>query len=235
MLAKLFTISLFLLVLTANTATHAQDVDFDYPTTLEEYNKLGTGILLDKEKKHIYQDHKVIVRKKPEGFNYLKQLDEKGEQIEDSESYSSLEKMSVAVEAYQKKEYKKALDIAMDWARKDNPQAQEMVGLMYKNGLGTDIDNKLAFTWLMKAAENGKAPAAHNIGVMFFFGTGVNKNMVNSLKWLNIAVAGYNNKEAKSRAIADRANVEKRMSKKEIRKARDLAKSWISGKSNKAE
>ena len=52
-------------------------------------------------------------------------------------------------------------------------RCQNILGIWYKNGIGTEPNNRLAFEWFKKAAEQDYAPAYGNIGDLYHKGLGV--------------------------------------------------------------
>ena len=54
-----------------------------------------------------------------------------------------------------------------------NADCQFMVGTMYYNGLGADVDYKQARTWLEKAAAQDDPDAVHQLGQVHMMGDGV--------------------------------------------------------------
>lgn len=71
------------------------------------------------------------------------------------------------------------------------PEAKHALALMYYNGQGTDPDQKAAFEWELKAAEE-LPEAQFNVGVSYFNGTGVEENVKKAAEWLQKAAGnGY--------------------------------------------
>ncbi|MEK6750335.1 MAG: tetratricopeptide repeat protein [Pseudomonadota bacterium] len=63
------------------------------------------------------------------------------------------------------------------------------VGMMFYRGQGAPKNDKMAFRWLLKAAELGHAEAQHRIGEMYMHGAGVEQNRLLALKWIRKAAA----------------------------------------------
>ena len=87
------------------------------------------------------------------------------------------------VNAYEKGDYKTALTIFEDLAKKGDIDAQYNLGLMYDNGYGVKQDYKKAFEWYEKAANQGIAKAQHNLGVMYERGQGVKQDYKKAFEW----------------------------------------------------
>ena len=71
------------------------------------------------------------------------------------------------------------------------PEAKHALALMYYNGQGIEPDQKTAFEWELKAAEE-LPEAQFNVGVSYFNGTGVEENVEKAAEWLQKAAEnGY--------------------------------------------
>ena len=93
---------------------------------------------------------------------------------------------------------------------------------MYSNGQGVLRDDADAARWYRLAAEQGVASAQHNLGVSYANGEGVLKDSVRAHMWFNIA--GANGDET---ARTNRDSIEKEMSRAEISRATELARSCM--------
>ena len=78
--------------------------------------------------------------------------------------------------AAEKGDYKTALSIFEDLAKKGDIEAQYNLGVMYYNGYGVRQDYKKAIEWYEKAATQGIADAQYNLGVMYVKGEGVRQD-----------------------------------------------------------
>lgn len=106
--------------------------------------------------------------------------------------------------------------------------AQELLGIMYKNGQGVAKDPKRAFELLSEAAESGRPLAEHHLAVMYFLGEGTEKaDLVRSLMWLQIAIVYYTDGPEKKRALQDQNSVLVRMSRREKERATEMAREWL--------
>jgi len=76
---------------------------------------------------------------------------------------------------------------------RDEPYAQNQIGLMYARGEGGVTQNETeAVDWYRKAAEGGLAVGQYNMGYMYRSGKGVTKNYGEALKWFRKAAdQGY--------------------------------------------
>ena len=74
--------------------------------------------------------------------------------------------------------------------------------------------------WL-PLAEQGKASAQSNLGVMYYNGQGVPQDYVSEYMWFNFSSANGDKDAIKNRKL-----VETKMSKQQIEKAQELARNW---------
>jgi len=116
---------------------------------------------------------------------------------------------------------------AASWYRKaalqGNAQAQTSLGVMYEKGIGAPQDDKEAVSWYYKAAEQGHGEALYILGGMYERGQGaIQADLVQAHKWFNLAVAaGF------EVAQDNMEEIEARMSREQIEKARSMAKEWL--------
>ncbi len=83
-------------------------------------------------------------------------------------------------------------------------------------------DYETAYKMIAPLAEQGQAAAQLVLGMMYFKGTGVEKNIVEADKWLFISEASGQEAGKKNRIF-----VERQMNSDQIAKARQLAKGWL--------
>ena len=95
--------------------------------------------------------------------------------------------------------YSQAFQLYGQAARLGDPQAQFILGSMYHRGLGTEKNDKEAFKWLLRAAEQGKStPESENIiGYCYLRGIGVPQNFSEARRWYEMA-ARHNHVRAQS-------------------------------------
>ena len=72
--------------------------------------------------------------------------------------------------AYQRGQYKRAVEIFRPLAEQNNAPAQLRLGMMYYHGQGVPEDEKTALQWLSKAAEQGQRDAMFEIGNLYLVG-----------------------------------------------------------------
>lgn len=70
-------------------------------------------------------------------------------------------------------------------ADSDYADAQTLVGLMYQEGEGVDVDLEKGHKWIEKGALNGDSTAYYYLGEDLYYGTGCEKNRQEAFKWLS--------------------------------------------------
>jgi hypothetical protein len=83
-------------------------------------------------------------------------------------------------------------------------------------------DYETAYKMIVPLAEKGQAAAQLVLGMMYFKGTGVEKDVVESDKWLFISEVSGQEAGKKNRIF-----VERQMNSYQIAKAHKLAKEWL--------
>ena len=115
-----------------------------------------------------------------------------GNNQNNSLSMSANEAYKIAADAYNAKDYDKALKYYQYAAEKNDSQAQFSLGAMYDMGNGVTQNYAEAMKWYLKAANQGNASAQNNIGVMYEKGQGVKQDCSEANKWyLKAAEQGY--------------------------------------------
>lgn len=88
--------------------------------------------------------------------------------------------------------------------------------------IANNRDFETAYKMLVPLAEKGHTAAQLILGMMYFKGTGIEKNIVQADKWLLIS-----EKLGQEAGKKNRIFVERQMSSDQISKARKLAKDWL--------
>ena len=83
-------------------------------------------------------------------------------------------------------------------------------------------DYKGAYKMIVPLAEKGKAAAQLVLGMMYFKGTGVERNIIEADKWLIVS-----EKLGQEAGKKNRIFIERQMSRNQIEKAHKLAKNWL--------
>lgn len=100
---------------------------------------------------------------------------------------STEEANKIADEAYEAKDYAKAMKYYLYAAEKNNDVAQCQIGTMYRNGEGVTQNNSIAMKWYLKSAEQGNMLAQFCLGAMYYLGQGVAKDYAEAFKWYHKA------------------------------------------------
>jgi TPR repeat protein len=88
----------------------------------------------------------------------------------------------------------------MEQAEAGDPESQFQMGIQYHQGqLGFPKDNFEAANWYRKAAEQGHAGAQLYLGVFLAQGQGVEIDLIEAFKWLELAKRG----NARDKTAAD--------------------------------
>jgi predicted nucleic acid-binding Zn-ribbon protein len=85
--------------------------------------------------------------------------------------------------AYDRANYKTALNIWLPQAQQGDPIAQTYVGEIYEKGLGIEADYAIAAHWYQQAAEQGYARAQINLGYLYEGGLGVPRDLTKAMNW----------------------------------------------------
>ena len=87
-------------------------------------------------------------------------------------------------------------------ANAGNPRAELIVGLKYLDGDGVAANDKLAATWLERAAQAGLAVAQYRLGTMYERGRGVTADAAKATQWYQAAANQGNRKAMHNLAVA---------------------------------
>jgi len=85
--------------------------------------------------------------------------------------------------AYDRADYRSALNVWMPAAEAGDAEAQVNVGEIFERGLGGQPNYEAARIWYEKAAEQGDTRAQFNLGTLYEQGLGVAKDQVTALNW----------------------------------------------------
>lgn len=109
--------------------------------------------------------------------------------------------------AFDRADYRTALNVWLPKAKEGDPAAQTYVGEIFEKGLGVAPDYAAAAEWYRRAAEKGFSRAAINLGALYEHGLGAPKDPVQALTWyrraaglgplqFDVAVSGAGSLEA---------------------------------------
>lgn len=106
-------------------------------------------------------------------------------------SSASAENLQDGIDAYVRGDYSTAYQVLSPQAVSENPEVQNLVGLMLYLGQGTKADARAALPLFRSAALQGVADAGRNLGFLYALGApGVSANYEEARLWFNIAVSG---------------------------------------------
>ena len=80
--------------------------------------------------------------------------------------------------------------------------------------------------WYQLAAEQGSGKAQSNLGLMYCKGEGVAQDYVLAHMWLNLAASRLPPGEERDKAVRNRDEVARKMTRAQIDEARRLARQW---------
>ena len=89
--------------------------------------------------------------------------------------------------AYERGDYKTALQLLHPLAEDGDARAQYMVGLAYDLGNGVPQDYTKAANWYRKAALQGAPDARASLGALYARGQGVPQDYAQAAKWWRMA------------------------------------------------
>jgi hypothetical protein len=126
-------------------------------------------------------------------------------------------------EAYGRQDYAQALSLWRKAAEQGHARAQNGIGVLYRDGLGTVKNERTAAKWFRDSAEKGYAFAMFNLGVMYRDGRGVARDEIEAYKWLTLASTVHYDEEA----AVERDRLARRMSAQQKDEARARAQAWL--------
>lgn len=95
-----------------------------------------------------------------------------------------------ALQAYMCVNYEKALHLFLENAQKGHALSQYMVGVMLSDGQGQEEDDRQAFEWIRRAAQQEVADAQFALAGMYQKGEGVERDDAQALYWYELALRG---------------------------------------------
>ena len=85
--------------------------------------------------------------------------------------------------AYDRADYRAALDVWLPSAEQGDAEAQTRVGEIYEHGLRGEPDYAAAAEWYRRAAEHGNTRAQFDLGTLYEQGLGVGTDKLEALNW----------------------------------------------------
>ncbi len=89
--------------------------------------------------------------------------------------------------AYDRADYRTALNVWLPSAETGDPEAQTHVGEIFERGLGGEPNYEAAAIWYRRAAEQGNQRAQFNLGTLYEQGLGVEQDRLEALNWYRLA------------------------------------------------
>ena len=131
------------------------------------------------------------------------------------------------IELYREGKYEQIVPTLQGLAASGHQGAQEILGIMYRQGQGVSKDPAKALDLLNKAALANRPLAQHHLGIMYFLGEGVPKDAVTALMWLDIAILHYPDGPEKQRAKEDRDNIYPQLTRRDKDRATLMVRDWL--------
>ena len=97
------------------------------------------------------------------------------------------ELLSLGYKYFNEKKYTKAIKYLQKAGELGDSGAQNIVGYMYQNGMGTEQDYREAIKWFKKSAEQNNSSAQVNLGYMHNLGLGTRQDYKEAVKWFQKA------------------------------------------------
>ena len=72
-------------------------------------------------------------------------------------------------------------------AESNNGDAQYLLGHMFENGKGVEVDEQQSFRWYLASAKNGIPPSQYSVSLRYSSGIGTKKDVQKGLFWLEAA------------------------------------------------
>ena len=89
--------------------------------------------------------------------------------------------------AYNSGDFKKAMQIWLPLAQREDAPSQASLGFLYHRGFGVTVDHGKAAYWSRKAAEHGQPEGQMMLGTLYFYGQGVTQSYVQAFAWCDLA------------------------------------------------
>jgi TPR repeat protein len=165
-----------------------------FPIIEEPENKLAITLKLGGIYDNIIkQKEQLIIEKNPDEKNTaLDSLkEERFRYFLNAAEQNNLDSMIMVANYYLQgngvdKDSNKAIEWFLKAADNKSIPAMEQLGYIYSNGLyGFNRDFKRAFYWYEKAAFAGSKSACWNLGYFYYYGYGVNRDLVKAKRWFD--------------------------------------------------
>ena len=156
-----------------------------------------------------------------------------------SASAAGAQNLDKGREAFEKEDYKVALEQFLPLAEQGNAEAQYFVGVIYFENLGKVVpqDDITAVKWLRAAAERGFGSAQLHMGTAYYLGAGVIQDNVLAYMWFNLATGAqkwpvsetknYKAIHVKRASVVRDRTLTRKMTRTEIKEAQRRSREWL--------
>lgn len=178
---------------------------------LSEYDNIPPGLMIPPEE----------TTKVDDDINPLKSGDAKTVMPRVEYNYTQ------CMEMYTQGEYDKIFTSLEILSAGGHRPAEELLGIMYRLGQGTEKNLERAKKLLTSAANADQPIAQHHLGIMYYYGEGGEKNLIEALMWLQIATTLYSDGPERKQAESDRDQVLTTLSRRDRDNAMNMAREWL--------
>ena len=133
-------------------------------------------------------------------------------------------------DAFQRKDYTTASTKFRSSAEQGDIRSQNLLGIIYSNGLGVAQDYKEAVRWYRLAAQQGDPISQYNLGAMYLNGQGVSQDYVRAHMWFNIAAISGDKDSVKNRDLTARI-----MTPQQVEQAQRMARECMASNFKKCD
>ena len=102
-------------------------------------------------------------------------------------THVSAQDFNKGLEAAKAGDFATAIEEFLPLAEKNHAKSQEMLGLIFEQGLGVQINYTKAFKWTQLAAQQGLPDAQNRLGGLYLRGLGVPENRREAMKWYQLS------------------------------------------------
>lgn len=133
------------------------------------------------------------------------------------------EDFQLGYQAYVQRDYAQAVSLWRKAAEQGHARAQNGLGVLYRDGLGTMKNETSAARWFRESADRGYAFGMFNLGMAYRDGSGVARDDIEAHKWLTLASTVHYDKEA----AIERDLLARQMSAQQREESLARAQAWL--------
>ncbi len=145
----------------------------------------GAGSQIEREKKALKLFEQAAAKGCPEGLFNVALMYSEGQAGLARDFKRSLDLFHQVVREH--KPYVKIMPIGFVEHHLGVAEAENMISLRFRDGLGVEANQEEAFKWFLRSARHGCESAMNNLGVAFKKGAGCTKNLENARYWYSEA------------------------------------------------